>query len=60
MSKELSLHLLSNRNASFSKDAKDSKQRGTSNVYDLEKEILRKKREDAIKKILEDSKSLKW
>ena len=60
MSKELSLHLVSNRNAAFLREVKDSEQGVINNVYDLEREILRRKREDAIKKILEDSKSLKW
>lgn len=60
MSKELSLHLLSNKKSAILREVKDSEHRGVSNVYDLEREILRRKREDAIKRILEDSKSLKW
>lgn len=60
MSKELSLKQISNRNSSFLKEVKGHENRSGDNVYDLELEIIKRKRQEAIKKIMEDSKSLKW
>lgn len=47
MKKELSLNIVSKENKK-------------NNVYDFNIALLKRKREDAIKKISEDSKALKW
>lgn len=60
MSKELSLNRISNRVSSSLKEGVVHERVVHGNVYDLELELLRRKREEAIKRIIEDSKSLKW
>lgn len=60
MSKELSINRISNRSTGFVKDARSRDSKDVNNVYDFEIEAMKRKRDEAIKQIVKDSKSLKW
>jgi len=60
MSKELSIHKIVKGNSAFSNEGRGDDKKTKNNVYDFELEIIKRKRDEAIRKILEDSKLLKW
>ncbi|WP_333956315.1 hypothetical protein [Providencia vermicola] len=60
MSRELSLNKVSSRSASTLKNGSSKESYDRGNVYDIELAVIKRKREEAIRKIANDSRLLKW
>ncbi|ARX42299.1 TPA: hypothetical protein MBE66_005524 [Klebsiella pneumoniae] len=60
MGKELSLNKIYDKNSRYINDSRGHELGKEKKVFDFEVEMIKKRREDAIRKIIEDSKSLKW